>query len=245
MSRKISRSTKLVIGVVIFIVICLIVGLTLYFVLSKKKHSGSTPTPTRHKHTGYTITVPTPTVPTPTGPTPTGPTPAVPTPRSYADAIIKANKIKSETEQYFSNIDSNKIFVDFSAAEEKNDIKAMQNIIVNFLNLYNQSVIQIKSTIQDVNDLYNLIGDFDPNRSSYGEFIYNKNSFKSTLSDFFYTIQNNEINFNESDIRKNTNNSELHYSYLSKISRAYSYIDMESEYIIEITGGIIDELNRK
>jgi hypothetical protein len=38
------RSTKITIGVVVFLLICLIVGLTLYFVLSKKSSSGSAPT---------------------------------------------------------------------------------------------------------------------------------------------------------------------------------------------------------
>jgi hypothetical protein len=38
------RSTKIIIGVIIFIIICLIVGLTLYFVLKKKHNTSTDPT---------------------------------------------------------------------------------------------------------------------------------------------------------------------------------------------------------
>jgi hypothetical protein len=39
------RSTKITIGVIVFLLICLIVGLTLYFVLRKKPSSSSPPSP--------------------------------------------------------------------------------------------------------------------------------------------------------------------------------------------------------
>ncbi len=212
MSRKINRFTKLVIGVVIFIMICLIVGLTLYFVLSKKKHSGS-----------YR-------------PTPTGPIPIVPTHRSYEDAKRKANNIKSDTAATFSNLENSilpMIKSKYTTAVEDNNISWVQVILVDYLSIYNQSVISIKSKIQDVYDLYNFIGDYQG--------LTNKKSFETDAPAILDSIKNEAPTFSESDIMNNTNKSTLN-SYFIKISSTFSRILTGADYIVQITGGIIEEL---
>jgi hypothetical protein len=207
-----SNKNKVLIGVIVFIVISLIVGLTLYFVLSKKNHSNS--------H-----------MPVP---------PAPPADNHYAEARNKLNIIYQNSTQSLQELKSQvkKANTDFENAL-KNTNLSIPNAVDNYIHLFDVAVDKVKSTIKQINDIYTFIGNYDDQSHS---FSFNKKAFQTTvIPDFYYTIEQLYPIIDRSNVIKNEKVVNPK-DYYNKISDAINKIIQRQELLNTRVKNIMTEL---
>lgn len=134
------RSTKIKIGVAVFIVLCLIIGITLYFVLHKKPTSSSQPSQHVRKLLSSSFSS---------------------TPYSrYQQSKPELNTLYQEyqeNQEYNSKLTS-------TITELKDIYNSNEPIVIDsdkYIKLYNEMESKIIVTIETINDIYTFIGDYD------------------------------------------------------------------------------------
>jgi hypothetical protein len=158
------RSTKIKIGITVFIVLCLIVGLTLYFVLRKKPTSSSQPS----QHVRKLLSS-----------------------SSSSTPYSRYQQSKPELKNLYQEIQdiNSKLTSTITALQNifnNNDNKPIDSDT--YIKLYNEIESKIIGTIETINDIYTFIGDYDDSAHS---FSVTKKGFQTEfVPDFMTKIQN-------------------------------------------------------
>ncbi len=156
------RSTKIKIGVAVFILLCLIIGLTLYFVLRKKPSSSSEPSPHGTQSLKGSLL-----------------SSSSSTPYSrYQESKHELKILYQENQELNTKL--------MSTVKVLEDIYNSNKPIVidsdKYIKLYNEMESKMIVIIKNINDIYTFIGDYD-NSSFSG----NKTVFQTQIVPHFMT----------------------------------------------------------